>query len=116
MQFRNSSMRSLLMLTTVHVCSTLRTMRPHRPPRPPQYLFPNGAQFGVDNLVLHARATRHTVTEFPGPLSIKSVIKGQVAWIVDGRNLVVDSRSFLVLNDGQKYSMDLDALQPMETC
>jgi len=91
-------------------------MRPHRPPKPPQVLFPGGAQFGVDNLVLHGRATRHTVTEFPGPLSIKSVIKGQVAWIVDGRSLVVDSRSFLVLNDGQKYSMDLDAPQLIETC
>jgi AraC family transcriptional regulator len=59
---------------------------------------------------------RHTVADFPGPLSIKSVVEGQVAWIVDGRNLVVDSRSFLVLSDGQKYSMDVDTPEPIETC
>jgi AraC-like DNA-binding protein len=84
--------------------------------RPPQYLFPDKAQFGVDNLVLHAAARRHVVKDFPGPLSIKSVVKGEVTWIVDGRNLVVDCDSFLVLNDGQKYSMDMDVPRPMETC
>jgi AraC family transcriptional regulator len=82
----------------------------------PQYLFPNHAQFGTDNLVLHAKGTRHVVTDFPGPLSIKSVIRGEVGWVVDGRNIVVDTRSFLVLGDGQKYSMDVDAPRPIETC
>jgi AraC family transcriptional regulator len=91
-------------------------MRAQRSGRPPQYLFPDKAQFGVDNLVLHAVGKRHVVKDFPGPLSIKSVVKGEVAWIVDGRDLVVDCDSFLVLNDGQKYSMDMDALRPMETC
>jgi AraC-like DNA-binding protein len=91
-------------------------MRAPRKGRPPQYLFPDQAQFGVDNLVLHGVARRYKVKDFPGPLSIKSVVRGQVAWVVDGRDLVVDSESFLVLNDGQKYSMDLDELRPMETC
>ena len=84
--------------------------------RPPQYLFPSTARFGLDSLVLHARGTRHVVKEFPGPLSIKSVIDGHVTWTVGGRDLVVDSNSFLVLNDGEKYSMDLDAPRPVETC
>ncbi len=91
-------------------------MRPQRTVRPAQYLFPDGAQFGLDNLVLHAVGKRHVVNEFPGPLSIKSVIDGQVTWIVEGRNLVVDRDSFLVLNDGQRYSMNLDVPRPMETC
>jgi AraC family transcriptional regulator len=91
-------------------------MKSHGPPRQPQYLFPGGAQFGLDNLVLHAIGTRHVVKEFPGPLSIKSVVNGTVAWTVDGRDLLVDSTSFLVLNDGQRYSMDLDATYPVETC
>src|SRR5262245_65303314 len=84
-----------------------------------QYLFPDGCQFGRDNLVLHASARRHRVENFPGPLSIKTVIDGQVTWIVDGRELVVDTGSFLVLNDGQKYSMslmNLETSRPMETC
>jgi len=79
-------------------------------------LFPDKAQFGVDNLVLHGVARRHTVKDFPGPLSIKSVVKGAVTWFVDGRGLVVDTGSFLVVNDGQKYSMDVDELRPIETC
>lgn len=85
-------------------------------PKQPQYLFPNHAAFGTDNLVLHAKGTRHVVTDFPGPLSIKSVIRGEVGWVVDGRDIVVDTRSFLVLGDGQKYSMNVDAPRPIETC
>ena len=80
------------------------------------HLFPNGSRIGSDNVVLHASARKHKVEHFPGPLSIKSVIRGQVSWIVEGRNLVVDPDSFLILNDGQKYSMDMDAPRPMETC
>src|SRR6185369_14831362 len=81
-----------------------------------QYLFPDGSQFGRDNLVLHASSRRHIVDGFAGPLSIKTVIRGQVSWIVDGRELVVDENSFLILNDGQKYSMRVDAVQTIETC
>ena len=84
-----------------------------------QYLFPDGCEFGRDNLVLHASGRRHQVDNFPGPLSIKTVIDGQATWIVDGRELVVDTGSFLILNDGQKYSMNLmsmEAPRPIETC
>jgi hypothetical protein len=66
--------------------------------------------------VLNALARRHVVNSFAGPLSIKTVIDGQVTWNVDGRSLVVDSTSFLILNDGQKYSMNIDVPAPMETC
>ena len=84
--------------------------------RRPQTIFPDGARFRQNNLVLHARARRHVVKDFPGTLSIKSVMDGEVGWIVDGRRLQVDERSFLVLNDGQKYSMDFEAPRAMETC
>jgi AraC family transcriptional regulator len=81
-----------------------------------QNVFPAGAHFSEDNLVLNARARRHVVQDFAGPLSIKTVMDGEVGWIVDGRRLVVDTSSFLVLNDGQKYSMDFEATRSMETC
>jgi len=84
--------------------------------RQPQYLFPSGAQFGGDNLVLHATGRRHVVQEFRGPLSIKSVIRGEVDWIVGGRHLRVDSNTFLLLEEGQRYSMDVDSIRPVETC
>ena len=82
---------------------------------PPQYLFPDGAAFGTDNVVLHARARRHTVTDFPGPLSIKTVVHGAVPWIVGGRTLVVDPASFLVLGDGETYSMNFETPSAVET-
>jgi AraC-like DNA-binding protein len=81
----------------------------------PQFLFPEAAQFGVDNVMLHARAHRHTVREFAGPLSIKTVVAGTVAWSVDGRALAVDPASFLVLGDGERYSMAIHEPRPVET-
>src|SRR5213595_428842 len=86
-----------------------------QPPSSPSYLFPPSAQFGMDNLVLHARAKRHKVTDFAGPLSIKTVVEGRVVWKVDGRDLEVDSSSLLVLGDGQRYSMDVNVPAPIET-
>jgi AraC family transcriptional regulator len=82
----------------------------------PQFLFPAEARIGEDNVVLHASARRHVVNDFAGPLSLKSVLRGEVDWIVDGRPLQVDANSFLVLNDGQTYSMNIDSIRPVETC
>ncbi len=73
------------------------------------------APLGVRNAVLCASARRHAVTEYPGPLSIKSVTYGVVAWKTGGRELVVDRDSFLVLNDGEPYSMNIDARDPVST-
>ena len=80
------------------------------------YLFPEGAQLGADNVVLHARSRRHQVEGYAGPLSIKTVLAGQVAWTVAGRELVVDRSSFLILSAGERYSMKIDAQEPVETC
>jgi len=65
---------------------------------------------------MHARANRHRVSNYAGPLSIKTVLSGRVAWMVGGRQLVVDRSSFLVLSDGEHYSMDIAAAKPVETC
>jgi AraC family transcriptional regulator len=83
--------------------------------RPP-YLFPDGAQIGAANVVLRAQAKQHRVSNYAGPLSIKTVLSGRVGWMVDGRELVVDRSSFLVLSDGEKYSMDISVAKPVETC
>jgi AraC-like DNA-binding protein len=81
----------------------------------PQFLFPGDAQFGEANLILHARSRRHTARDFAGPLSIKTVVQGTVAWKVRGRDLIVEPGSFLVLGDGERYSMQIDAPQAVET-
>jgi AraC-like DNA-binding protein len=80
------------------------------------YLFPSGCRLGADNLVLRARARHHRVDGFAGPLSIKTVVAGEVAWIINGRQLVVDPSSFLIIPDGEKYSMNIAAEKPVETC
>lgn len=80
------------------------------------YLFPSGAALGADNVVLHARAARHKVDNYAGPLSIKTVLSGDVAWKVCGRDLVVNRNSFLIISDGETYSMEIDAPKPVETC
>ena len=80
------------------------------------YLFPEGAQLGVDNVVLQARARRHQVENYAGPLSIKTVLDGEVSWIIGGRELVVDPWSFLIVSGGEKYSMTIDSPRPVETC
>ena len=80
------------------------------------YLFPAGSRLGTDNLILQARARRHHVENYAGPLSIKTVLAGQVTWIVGGRELVVDRSSFLILAAGERYSLNIHAAQPVETC
>ncbi len=80
------------------------------------YLFPEGARLGADNAVLQARARRHRVESYSGPLSIKTVLAGQVAWIIGGRELVVDPSSFLIVSAGEKYSMNIAEAKPVETC
>ncbi|MFN0107126.1 MAG: helix-turn-helix domain-containing protein [Bryobacteraceae bacterium] len=80
------------------------------------YLFPLGAAFGTDNLILHAASRKHRVDNFHGPLSIKTVLRGSVNWRLDGREIAVDTRSFLVLNHGDAYSMHIDSPVPVATC
>jgi len=80
------------------------------------YLFPAGARLGEHNLVLHAFARRHSVQSYAGPLSIKTVLRGRVSWVVGGRELVVSPKSFLVLAAGERYSMEIDEVHPVETC
>jgi len=70
---------------------------------------------GAANAILRARSRVHSVRDFPGPLSIKSVTEGTVSWKTGGRELPVDRDSFLVLNHGEPYSMDIDAPTPVAT-
>ncbi|HLK63036.1 MAG TPA: AraC family transcriptional regulator [Bryobacteraceae bacterium] len=73
------------------------------------------APLGTHNAVLRARSRVHVVKDFAGPLSIKSVVAGTVAWRSGGRDLVVDRDSFLVLRDGEPYSMNIDSQTPVAT-
>ena len=67
-------------------------------------------------MVLNARSRRHRVDNFAGPLSIKTVLTGEVGWVVGGRELRVNQSSFLVLSEGERYSMNIDEVKSVETC
>jgi AraC family transcriptional regulator len=85
-------------------------------PNAAPYLFPAGARLGEHNLVLHAFARYHSVQSYAGPPSIKTVLRGRVSWVVDGREMVVGPKSFLILAAGERYSMKIDEIDPVETC
>jgi AraC-like DNA-binding protein len=67
------------------------------------------------NAVLRARSRTHFVKNFAGPLSIKSVTEGTVAWKCAGRERPVDRDSFLVLNLDEPYSMEIDSRTAVST-
>ena len=76
---------------------------------------PRASAFGRVNAILNARSARHHEPRFAGPLSVKAVISGSATWETrDGRYELVPG-SLLLLNDGEEYSVTVDALQPVET-
>ena len=76
---------------------------------------PSAAEFGSVNAVLAARGTRHYESEFAGPLSVKAVIEGEATWETrEGRFELVPG-AVLLLNDGEEYTITVDALRPVET-
>lgn len=77
---------------------------------------PAASRLGVENAVLWGRGNReYTVRDFPGPLSIKAVLRGQAEWRAGGLRFEVDAGSFVILNDGQPYSMKIEPGPPVET-
>jgi AraC-like DNA-binding protein len=83
-------------------------------------LNPPGRRLGERNAImtgLRAPSRREIpmVDDFPGPLSIKTVFVGAGLWRAAGATFRVEPGSFLVLNDGQTYSLALTAGEPHET-
>ncbi|HUP60588.1 MAG TPA: AraC family transcriptional regulator [Thermoanaerobaculia bacterium] len=76
---------------------------------------PHAADLGPANAVLNARATRHYEQRFAGPLSIKTVIAGRATWETDRGRFELVPGSVLLINDGEEYTITVDALQPVET-
>jgi AraC family transcriptional regulator len=76
---------------------------------------PRAAEIGRVNAILWGRAKRYYVGEFPGPLSIKSVVRGSAIWATSEAERVVDGSNYLVLNAGRPYSISIDAREIVET-
>ncbi|HJQ36194.1 MAG TPA: AraC family transcriptional regulator [Thermoanaerobaculia bacterium] len=76
---------------------------------------PPASAFGRVNAILNGRGTRHYESRFAGPLSAKAVIRGRATWETDEGRYELGPGAALLLNDGEEYTITVDALQPVET-
>lgn len=76
---------------------------------------PPYAPNGGTNVILAGNGRRHYVRDFPGPLSVKSVVDGNGAWSINGSRFVLDADSILVLNNRQPYTILIDSPRPVRT-
>jgi len=76
---------------------------------------PPGEQLGRENAVLSGRGTRYYVPDFEGCLSIKSVMTGAAVWETEHRRFLLGEDRWLIVNDHQRYTITIDALQPVTT-
>jgi AraC-like DNA-binding protein len=70
---------------------------------------------GPTNAIVWGRAKQYHVAEFPGPLSIKTVVRGSAVWGTREAERLVDSGKYLVLNAGSRYTLTVDAREVVET-
>ncbi len=73
------------------------------------------AQLGSRHVILWGRGRTHHVHDFIGPLSIKSVIRGNAVWSTDAGALAIDESVYMVVNDRQPYSIDVESDEAVET-
>lgn len=64
--------------------------------------------------ILHTRSRQHE-WQGVGPLSIKTFRHGQARYHVAGSYHLVDDTCYLVLNEGQEYTISVDAQTPVES-
>jgi AraC-like DNA-binding protein len=58
---------------------------------------------------------QYDVRGFAGPLSVKAVITGLGTWETAAGRFEVGPSGCLIVNDGEEYSLTIDAPQPVET-
>lgn len=78
-------------------------------------LNPREAPGGDRNVILAGNGRYHYVRDYPGPLSIKSIVRGQAMWSTDEGRFVLDADSILVVNNQQPYTILIDSPHPVVT-
>ncbi|MCW5876399.1 MAG: helix-turn-helix transcriptional regulator [Anaerolineales bacterium] len=69
---------------------------------------------GARSFILHQRARCHE-WQGAGWLSIKSFVSGEALYQAEGGRFRLDAQRYLLLNDGQEYRIEIDALEPVES-
>ena len=70
---------------------------------------------GNASFILHEKGYRRYHAEGTGALSIKSFYNGRAFYEVGRGRFAVDDNSYLILNQGQPYSITIDSASPMES-
>jgi AraC-like DNA-binding protein len=70
---------------------------------------PPAEQIGKANVLLTGAGHSYYVQDFEGSLSIKTVTSGSARWFAGGRTFTVRKNYWLVLNDRQRYSMEINS-------
>jgi AraC family transcriptional regulator len=71
-------------------------------------LNPRGGELSNCSAVLNGHGTRYEVNNYRTTLSIKSVVSGAARYVTPQGHYLVTPDSFLVLNDGQRYSLEFE--------
>jgi len=82
----------------------------------PVLINPPAALLGTANAILRGMGRRHSVRDFPGPLSVKCVVRGAGRWQTEDGDFHVDENALLVLNHRQPYDLTIDDREPVSTC
>jgi AraC family transcriptional regulator len=86
-----------------------------RKPEPDVVINPPASLLGVKSAILRGKAKQHYVADFPGPLSIKSVVRGSASWATNEAERLVDGSNYLILNSGRSYTLTIDSRETVET-
>ena len=81
----------------------------------PVLINPDRGPSGDANVILAGHGRFHYVRDYPGPLSIKSIVSGKASWTTQEGHFELDADSILVLNNRQPYTMMLDSPKPVRT-
>jgi AraC-like DNA-binding protein len=80
-------------------------------------LNPSGTELSRCNAVLNGvvRTRRYTVVDYETTLSVKSVTRGCALYRTRQGRFRVEADTFLILNEGQEYSLEIEAGSDTET-
>jgi AraC family transcriptional regulator len=79
------------------------------------FINPPAGMLGSVNAIYSGRSRRHVVENYSGPLSIKTMISGAAFWHTEAGAQRVRPSSFLVLNKGTTYTLEMNSQDPSHT-
>lgn len=76
---------------------------------------PRSASLWQSHVILNGRGRDYHVGNFPGPMSIKTVLRGTAVWQTEEGRFEIGPGSCLVINDRQPYSITVESKELVGT-